>query len=420
MDLSRQTQKIAAAFSFAAFGFALSNLLAETTALNWLYTGLAAFVSVLIWQLEPRVSVSAISDVQGIGDQYSLLAGFSQADFDSLPLPVLMVDARALIVSANKSAAAQFGRFESGAPLLLRFRSPEMREAVQKATDQRGPAHFEMHERVPLERWMRVDICPVTDGLGAIVKTLILFRDISESRRLDRMRADFVSNASHELRTPLASMSGFIDTLRGPAKHDAPARERFLGIMQEQANRMSRLIDDLLSLSRLETRSLTDDAAVLDLVSATNQAIDSMQPVATESGVEIERRFASGVFMISGMRDEIIQVVENLVENACKYGKSGKKVVLEISRRKVDDANEIILSVRDFGPGIEAEHLPRLTERFYRASTDNASQQKGTGLGLAIVKHIVTRHRGRLSINSQPGRGSTFSISLPETVEHAE
>ena len=251
-------------------------------------------------------------------------------------------------------------------------------------------------------------------GPDTIAKFLILYRDFSESHRLDRMRADFVANASHELRTPLASISGFIDTLRGPAKDDVTARDRFLGIMQEQATRMSRLIDDLLSLSRLEMRSLTDEAMVLDLVSVADEAIDSMQPVASESGVEIERHFAGGPFLIRGMRDEIIQIVENLVENACKYGKQGKRGVLEIKQRKIDDTGEVILSVSDFGPGIDAEHLPRLTERFYRASANSGSVQKGTGLGLAIVKHIATRHRGRLSISSQLGKGSTFAIYLPQ------
>jgi two-component system, OmpR family, phosphate regulon sensor histidine kinase PhoR len=420
MKSSQQRQSLAAAFSIAALGFAFANLLAEPNAINWLYTGLAAFVAFLILKIRPPVDMADVTNGKVIRDQMTAPDAFSQADFDALPLPVLIVDPKTLIVSANKSASTEFGRFDSGAPLLLRFRSPEIRQAFQRATDQHVPVHFEMHERVPIERWMRVDICPIPGQTGDIDKSLILFRDISESRKLDRMRADFVANASHELRTPLASISGFIDTLRGPAKEDVTARDRFLAIMQEQANRMSRLIDDLLSLSRLEMRSMTDDAVALDLVSVINEALDSMQPVASESGVDIERRFSGGPYLIRGLRDELIQVIENLVENACKYGKSGKKVILEIDRRKIDDGSEITLSVRDFGPGIDPEHLPRLTERFYRASASGESTQKGTGLGLAIVKHIVTRHRGRLSISSQPGKGSTFAISLPEMVESAQ
>ncbi len=398
----------------AAFGFAAANLLAEPTAANCLYAALASVVIYLVWHLAPTESDGAALDGDGARNESDRLIRFSQLDFDALPLPMLIVNANAQIVSANSTATKEFGRFDNGVPLLLRFRSPEMRRALESAMHNRQPIHFEMHERVPLERWMRVDICPVRDEQDTIAKFLILFRDFSESHRLDRMRADFVANASHELRTPLASISGFIDTLRGPAKDDVTARDRFLGIMQEQATRMSRLIDDLLSLSRLEMRSLTDEAMVLDLVSVADEAIDSMQPVASESGVEIERHFAGGPFLIRGMRDEIIQIVENLVENACKYGKQGKRVVLEIKQRKIDDTGEVILSVSDFGPGIDAEHLPRLTERFYRASANSGSVQKGTGLGLAIVKHIATRHRGRLSISSQLGKGSTFAIYLPQ------
>ncbi len=397
----------------AAFGFALANLFGGPTTANWLYTVMALVVVYLVWHLMPKERVDAALYRDAARNDSDLLTRFSQADFNALPLPVFIVDERAQIVSANNMATAEFGRFDNGAPLLLRFRAPEMHRALEFVRQNRQPTHFEMHERVPMERWMRVDICPVRDIVGGMAKSLILIRDFSDSRRLDRMRADFVANASHELRTPLASISGFVDTLRGPAKDDAKARDRFLGIMQEQASRMSRLIDDLLSLSRLEMRSMTDDATILDLVSVTNEAIDSMQPVATESEVEIERQFGNGPFVIRGMRDEIIQVVENLVENACKYGKQGKKVVVEIKQRTIDGSSEITLSVRDFGPGIDAEHLPRLTERFYRASSNSGPLQKGTGLGLAIVKHIITRHRGRLSISSQLGKGSTFAIYLP-------
>ncbi len=408
---------IALAFSIAALGFELAQLISQPTGLNWFLTALAVLTSVLIWLLFARTYSRPQALAQpGKRDQGQPLQ-FAQADFDALPLPVLLVDADARIAAANSAAVMEFGRFDPGSQLLLRFRLPEMRQALQTVSGRRVPSHFEMHERVPLERWMRVDICPVLNDVGANDTCLIMFRDISESRKLDRIRSDFVANASHELRTPLASISGFIDTLRGPAKDDEKARGRFLGIMQEQANRMSRLIDDLLSLSRLEMRSMTDDSEMLDLISVTNEAIDSMQPVAADSGVEIEKEFANGSYVVRGLRDELIQVVENLVENACKYGKSGKKVSVEIKKRKIDDGNEIMLAVRDFGPGIDAEHIPRLTERFYRANTGSSSTQKGTGLGLAIVKHIVTRHRGRLSISSKPGKGSTFAIYLPESNE---
>jgi two-component system, OmpR family, phosphate regulon sensor histidine kinase PhoR len=409
----RQRLSVAAlAFALATFGFELSNLVANPSPLQFLLCALALIACWFLWRNAwPEKSLPLDFPAAPI-DASATLAVSMQA-FDVLPLPVLIVDANAVILAANKSALADFGRVENGVLLFLKFRAPEMRSAFQSVLEKDRAVHFEMHERVPLERWMRVDICPIEEPDGKTTRYLIMFRDISESRKLDRMRADFVANASHELRTPLASMSGFIDTLRGPAKDDTKARERFLAIMQDQANRMSRLIDDLLSLSRLEMRSMSDDAQTFDLAAVASEVIDSMQPVAAESGVEIERRFGKGSFQIRGMRDELVQVIENLVENACKYGKSGKKVIIEISRNKIDEGTEIMLSVRDFGPGIEPEHLPRLTERFYRANSQSASVQKGTGLGLAIVKHIMTRHRGRLSISSKPGKGSNFAIYLP-------
>ncbi len=409
----RQRLSMAAfAFVLAAFGFELSNFVADPSFLPLLLCAAALLVGWVIWRNAWNVT-KLKPDLSSPPVEVAATLATSMRAFDVLPLPVLIVDTNAYILAANKAALADFGRVENGVLLFLRFRAPEMRTSFQFVMEQGRATHFEMHERVPLERWMRVDICPVQEPDGKSPKYLVMFRDISESRKLDRMRADFVANASHELRTPLASMSGFIDTLRGPAKDDTKARERFLAIMQEQANRMSRLIDDLLSLSRLEMRSMSDDAAAIDLVAVTSEVIDSMQPVAADSGVEIERRFAKGPFQIRGMRDELVQVIENLVENACKYGKSGKKIIIEISRSRNDDGTEIMLSVRDFGAGIEPEHLPRLTERFYRANSLSASTQKGTGLGLAIVKHIVTRHRGRLSISSKPGKGSTFAIYLP-------
>jgi two-component system phosphate regulon sensor histidine kinase PhoR len=409
----RQRLSVAAlAFVLAAFGFELSNLIANPTPLQWLLCTLASIACWLLWRnTRHEKSLNQVLPASPIEAAATL--AISMQAFDVLPLPVLIVDENAVILAANKSALAEFGRVENGVLLFLKFRAPEMRSAFQSVLEKDREVHFEMHERVPLERWMRVDIRPVEETKGRTTKYLIMFRDISESRKLDRMRADFVANASHELRTPLASMSGFIDTLRGPAKDDTKARERFLAIMQEQANRMSRLIDDLLSLSRLEMRSMSDDAQTFDLAAVASEVIDSMQPVAAESGVEIERRFGKGAFQVRGMRDELVQVIENLVENACKYGKSGKKVIIEVSKSKLDDSTEIMLSVRDFGAGIEPEHLPRLTERFYRANSQSATIQKGTGLGLAIVKHILTRHRGRLSISSKPGKGSTFAIYLP-------
>ena len=228
------------------------------------------------------------------------------------------------------------------------------------------------------------------------------------------MRADFIANASHELRTPLAALSGFIDTLRGPARDDAVARERFLAIMQAQAGRMARLIDDLLSLSRIELNAHLRPDKDVDLVAILRQVADGLQTLANDRAVEIKITAPPSPLVVLGERDELIRVFENLVENALKYAASGKRVEIELTRiEAAGGKREAQITVQDYGPGIAPEHLPRLTERFYRVDVAESRAQGGTGLGLALVKHILNRHGGRLTIESTPGQGATFTAHLP-------
>jgi two-component system phosphate regulon sensor histidine kinase PhoR len=236
--------------------------------------------------------------------------------------------------------------------------------------------------------------------------------DLSERRRIDRIRVDFVANASHELRTPLASLAGFIETLQGSARDDTEARERFLAIMHDQATRMSRLIDDLLSLSRIELKVHVRPSDPVDLASILSHLTDSLEPLARELGVAIEANVPHDPVTVTGDRDELIQVFENLIENAIKYGQSGKRVVVTI--KPGTPADGPVVSIRDFGPGIAEEHLPRLTERFYRIDVEESRQHRGTGLGLAIVKHILARHSARMTIESRPGEGALFSVAFPQ------
>jgi two-component system, OmpR family, phosphate regulon sensor histidine kinase PhoR len=250
------------------------------------------------------------------------------------------------------------------------------------------------------------------DGGGPDL-VLLTFRDLTPLRRVEEMRADFVANASHELRTPLAALSGFIETLQGSARDDAKARERFLAIMQEQARRMARLIDDLLSLSRIELNAHRRPDTPADLVPILRQVVDSLQTLARDRGVTVNIE-AAGPLLVPGDRDELVRVFENLVENALKYGATGKRVDIKLAlAAAADDEQEATVSVRDYGPGIAPEHLPRLTERFYRVDVRESRAQGGTGLGLALVKHILNRHRGRLTIESAPGAGATFIVHLP-------
>jgi two-component system phosphate regulon sensor histidine kinase PhoR len=242
---------------------------------------------------------------------------------------------------------------------------------------------------------------------------LLVFHDLTPLRRVEEMRADFVANASHELRTPLAALSGFIDTLLGPARDDAAARERFLAIMKTQAARMARLIDDLLSLSRIELSEHLHPDRPVDLVLVVRQVIDGLQTLAVDRGVAIAVALPAEPMIVLGDRDELTRVFENLVENALKYGASGKMVDVSFATATGPAGPEALVAVRDYGPGIPAEHLPRLTERFYRVDVTQSRAEGGTGLGLALVKHILNRHRGRIVIESEIGKGATFTARLP-------
>jgi two-component system phosphate regulon sensor histidine kinase PhoR len=277
------------------------------------------------------------------------------------------------------------------------------------------PEKVEFFERIPVDRWFEAFVTPMEPvGAGGRTVLLLSFHDLTPIRRVEDMRADFVANASHELRTPLASLSGFIETLQGPAKNDAAARERFLGIMEQQAKRMARLIDDLLSLSRIELNAHVRPDKPVDIASAVRQVVDGLQTLARDRGVEITVDAPVDPLVVAGDRDELVRVLENLVENALKYGGSGKRVEIVVARTQDEKGRpEALVAVRDFGPGIAAEHLPRLTERFYRVDVAGSRAQGGTGLGLALVKHILNRHRGRLSIDSKAGQGATFTIRVP-------
>lgn len=325
--------------------------------------------------------------------------------------PLIVFDGAGAVVHANAAATAAFGALHPGILLLLKFRAPEMQEMIQAVLFGHAPAReSEYSERVPIERIYRVSASAVGRGTGLYVMT---FKDQSETRRIDRMRADFIANASHELRTPLASISGFVETLRGPARDDAAARDQFLQIMQNQTARMARLIDDLLSLSRLEMKPYLKPGARVNLRGVVESVINSLSPLARDSGLVIERDYQDYVPDVLGDRDELFQVFENLLENACKYGQSGDRVVVSIAGPDASAEGETTVTIRDFGPGIPEEHIPRVTERFYRIDGELSRTQKGTGLGLAIVKHILTRHKAHLSIRSKLGEGAEFTVHFP-------
>jgi two-component system phosphate regulon sensor histidine kinase PhoR len=324
--------------------------------------------------------------------------------------PLVIFSGKYEIVYQNDAAKAAFGELPPGRDLRTVFRMPSMIRLINEVVAQGRSMTADLSERVPVERSFRVIADPVGEGTGLFI---LLFKDQSEARRIDRMRSDFIANASHELRTPLASVAGFIETLRGPAKDDPKARAQFLEIMQEQTSRMSRLIDDLLSLSRVEMKPNLVPGQTVDLRSVLDGVVESLSHLARGLNVEIERDYEAGDFVVEGDKDELFQVFQNLIENACKYGHQGRRIVIFLRKRLVKNKDVIAAGVQDFGPGIPQEHLPRITERFYRVDVDNSRAKKGTGLGLSIVKHIVTRHNAELTIESAPGEGSVFTVLLP-------
>jgi two-component system phosphate regulon sensor histidine kinase PhoR len=300
-----------------------------------------------------------------------------------------------------------------GDPFVLALRAPDVVDAHRRVMASGEAETVQWSERVPVERLFDVCVAPLATADGEVVATLLTLRDLTEVRRVERMRVDFIANASHELRTPLASLLGFIETLQGSARDDAKARDRFLAIMREQGRRMARLIEDLLSLSRIEQKQHLRPETVVDLAQTTRAVVDALTPMAKDLGVDIHLDAPQPV-LVTGDRDELLRVAENLIENAIKYGvrvnaKGGGLVDVAVAMME----KEASLSVRDYGYGIAPEHLPRLTERFYRIDAGQSRAKNGTGLGLAIVKHILTRHRGRLTISSRINQGACFVATVP-------
>jgi two-component system phosphate regulon sensor histidine kinase PhoR len=335
-----------------------------------------------------------------------------------MPDPAVLLDRAGRVIHLNTAAAQLAPALRKNELAQFALRSPEIITALREAIATTEPRRATYLDHVPVDRWMELIITPVPvpTAFGGVDKCMLMtFHDQTPLRRVEEMRADFVANASHELRTPLAALSGFIDTLQGPARDDPKARERFLTIMHAQATRMARLIDDLLSLSRVELSAHVRPDTLIDIVPLIRQVADGLEPLARERQVLVEIDMPQGEVLIAGDREELLRLLENLIENALKYGASGGRVIVSLrSAVSGEGISEIRVMVRDFGPGIAPEHLPRLTERFYRVDVGDSRSQGGTGLGLSLVKHILNRHRGRLLIESVPRHGATFTACFPQ------
>jgi len=332
-------------------------------------------------------------------------AAADHALLERLPDPLLRLDEAGAVNWRNASAVSAFGT-ETAALL----RHPELRAALAEAAQTAKPVRKSIVLTVPVPRDLDATVIPV----GA--PTYILVTDRTRERSIEKMRADFVANSSHELRTPLASLIGFIETLRGPAADDAEAQQRFLGIMAEQAMRMQRVIADLLSLSRIEISEHQPPEEVLFLPPLLERIIAGLEPMLKANATRIEVSVPQNLPRVPADTDQLTQLFTNLLDNAIKYGKRGGRIKVIAAPSASDTRFEpagVLISVSDDGAGIAREHIPRLTERFYRVDKGRSRAVGGTGLGLAIVKHVVNRHRGRLVIESTEGQGTTFIVWLP-------
>lgn len=334
----------------------------------------------------------------------------------ALPLPTLVIDRAERIAAVNPAAKALVGAHTVGRHFVTVLRQPSLVDAVERCIEDGKGRHAQfLVDEAGKDVTYEVTLNPV-QGAGLL---MVSFQDITPQAQAGQMRRDFVANVSHELRTPLTSLMGFIETLSGPARDDAAARDRFLAIMQTEAGRMNRLVGDLLSLSRVEAEERVRPTKQINLAEVLRTALRNLNPLAVEAGVTLCHDFGAEAIPILGDADQMLQVFTNLIENAIKYGGDDRPVEITAETSLRDPAlrgPSVRITVSDHGPGIPSHHIPRLTERFYRADNHRSRALGGTGLGLAIVKHILNRHRGRLKITSEEGQGASFCVILPRDV----
>ncbi len=330
---------------------------------------------------------------------------------DAIADPALVVDSGGIVLHFNPLVIDIFPRARTGGSITSLSRDPGLLRAVQNAPQNDRRTVVALHDRVPVERRFSA----ILTGLATEERRpgepaqLIVFRDLTDQEKHAQLRADFVANASHELRTPLASMKVMVETLQGAARADEAARERFLAMLATQADRMTRLIDDLMSLNRVEMRAHLSPRDIIDVAELLDFVVQTLEPLAESAAIKLELERPPHPLKVRGERDELSQVFLNLVQNGIRYGRTGGRVTISFEERETNPTQKMVaVHVKDTGIGISDEHIPRLTERFYRVSAMASREKGGTGLGLAIVKHIVSRHRGELAIESSDRQGVDF------------
>jgi two-component system, OmpR family, phosphate regulon sensor histidine kinase PhoR len=414
---------LAALLAFAASPIAALLMILAAAASYWTLREARRFV------IAPRLGKA---EQVGLGELTPLL--------EALPDPALLVDAERRVVGSNAAARRRMQFEARGQFLTSILRQPDVLDAVQAAVQDGATRAVEYEQPAQTERYTRCYVAPMT--WGAERAAMLVFHDQTARITTERMRADFLANASHELRTPLASLTLLIETLSGPARDNPKDRDRFLAMMQMQAERMRRLIDDLLSLSRIELDEHIPPSDRADLAAVAREVIDTLAGVAHERGVKITLTAPEGEVRVAGERFQLAQVVQNLVDNAVKYSPDGGEVAVEVgvsgdreevvanAGRRWEEAGRFNLltpaaanrsyayvRVEDSGPGIERHFLPRLGERFFRVERESGDEKGGTGLGLAIVKHVINRHRGGFLVESQPGRGTAVAAYVESAEE---
>lgn len=379
--------------------------------LRWLTALLIASPLILAYVLTSRTTLPA-RKIESTGQAPSLTTRI----LDAFPAPVLLIDKDSNVTEANTAAKEMFGNDIEDKSLTLTLRHPAALDAVANAVAGDGYFTAEITLSVPVVRQYEGHVMSVSAQESQLVRAALVLLDVTAARNAEEMRADFVANVSHELRSPLTSLSGFIETLRGPAENDPQARQRFLTIMEDEARRMARIIDDLLSLSRVESNEHIRPMGRVVLPILLNEIGELLRLQAEKRQVTITIDAAETLPDIRGDMDELIEVFRNLIDNAVKYCRPGTEVSVrcqEIDHIPDVGGRGVQVAITNFGEPIPREHLPRLTERFYRVDKARSRDVGGTGLGLAIVKHIVNRHRGRLNMTSDAANGTIFTVMLP-------
>ncbi len=334
-----------------------------------------------------------------------------RAMFDAFVDPIILLDDAGKIIQLNRSAKERFGEAHIGNYAENILSTPHTLSAIEHALKGESSDSFELVLPDNIDHTYNCKVAPLFfSSEHGTPRVMITLHDITDVRRSEQLRVDFLSNASHELKTPLASLLGFIETLQGPAKDDKEAHERFLAIMHSQASRMTRLVQDLLSLARIEFNEHITPTGRVELGSIAQQAIAQLERKAGERNVTLHLHLPKEPLPnVFGDSDQLMQLMQNLIDNAIKYTSENTAIDVTLEPQ----GKKMLVMVRDHGPGIERQHLARLTERFYRIDSGRSRSMGGTGLGLSIVKHIINRHRGTLLIESEIGQGSTFSVHLP-------